>query len=163
MSDLPTGWKQRESKSHPGKIYYFNESTGESSWDKPASFSGATNEQVQVFHILRKHAGSRRPASWRLSPITQSIADACAEVIQYRDQLRSVLAEKGADAMFQLFCQIAQKDSDCGSHDRGGDLGMFGRGQMQRAFEEASFALRVGELSDLVETDSGVHILLRTK
>ena len=47
------------------------------------------------------------------------------------------------------------------SAKRGGDLGHFGRGQMQAPFEEASFALNVGELSDIVDTDSGVHIILR--
>lgn len=40
--------------------------------------------------------------------------------------------------------------------------GRFGRGQMQKPFEEATFALQVGQLSDIVDTDSGVHIILRT-
>ena len=40
--------------------------------------------------------------------------------------------------------------------------GRFGRGQMQKPFEEATYALKVGELSDVVDTDSGVHIILRT-
>ena len=39
---------------------------------------------------------------------------------------------------------------------------MFGPGQMQAAFEEASFALQVGEMSGLVDTDSGIHIIIRT-
>jgi NIMA-interacting peptidyl-prolyl cis-trans isomerase 1 len=43
-----------------------------------------------------------------------------------------------------------------------GDLGFFGTGQMQRAFEEASFALAVGGLSGIVDTDSGIHVILRT-
>ena len=45
---------------------------------------------------------------------------------------------------------------------RGGDLGEFGRGQMQKPFEDATFALAVGEMSGVVDTDSGVHVILRT-
>jgi NIMA-interacting peptidyl-prolyl cis-trans isomerase 1 len=42
-----------------------------------------------------------------------------------------------------------------------GDLGLFSRGQMQPSFENAAFALAVGELSDIVESDSGLHLILR--
>lgn len=52
--------------------------------------------------------------------------------------------------------------SDCSSAKRGGDLGLFGRGAMQKPFEEAAFALKVGEMSQIVDTDSGVHIIIRT-
>lgn len=40
--------------------------------------------------------------------------------------------------------------------------GPFGRGQMQKPFEEATYALKVGDISDIVDTDSGVHIIKRT-
>jgi len=62
----------------------------------------------------------------------------------------------------RTFEELASEVSDCSSAKRGGDLGKFGRGQMQRPFEEASFALKVGEMSGVVDTDSGVHIILRT-
>ena len=60
------------------------------------------------------------------------------------------------------FAALASKESDCSSARNGGDLGPFGRGQMQKPFEDATYALKVGELSDIVSSDSGVHIIKRT-
>jgi peptidyl-prolyl cis-trans isomerase NIMA-interacting 1 len=60
------------------------------------------------------------------------------------------------------FEEIAARESDCSSAHRGGDLGEFGRGMMQKPFEDATFALKVGEMSGIVDTDSGVHIIVRT-
>ncbi len=164
MSSLPAGWIKKESKSHPGKFYYFNSSTQETTWTLPtesAPAASASNEQVQVLHILRKHSGSRRPASWRCDNITQSKEVSIAEVTEIRNRLLQVSSAEGFEAMHRLFEAIALKDSDCGSHERGGDLGLFGRGQMQKPFEDASFGLQVGELSNLVDTDSGIHVILR--
>ena len=59
------------------------------------------------------------------------------------------------------FVRIAQQISECRSAANGGDLGPFSRGQMQAAFENAAFALQVGEISDLVDSESGIHIILR--
>jgi len=59
------------------------------------------------------------------------------------------------------FEDLAKTESDCSSAKHGGDLGPFGRGKMQKPFEDASFSLQVGELSDVVVTDSGIHIILR--
>lgn len=60
------------------------------------------------------------------------------------------------------FAELAQKYSDCSSARRGGDLGPFSRGAMQKPFEDCAFSLKVGELSEPLFTDSGVHIILRT-
>lgn len=163
MSGLPSGWSQKESKSHPGKMYYINNQTGETTWTKPTSAASGESSEVQVFHILKKHRGSRRPASWRNQNITQSKEESIQQIQTIKSELDQLLQNEGFDKMFARFQEIAYQESDCGSHERGGDLGLFGKGQMQRPFEEASFALEVGALSGLVDTDSGIHVLLRVR
>ncbi len=109
-------------------------------------------ESVQCLHILVKHRESRRPSSWREESITRSKAEAERIVRGYRDSIVSGTA---------TFEGIAGEYSDCSSAKRGGDLGPFKRGQMQKPFEDASFALEIGEISELVSTDSGIHIIKR--
>ncbi|KAL0280237.1 UNVERIFIED_CONTAM: hypothetical protein PYX00_001590 [Menopon gallinae] len=154
--ELPAGWEKRLSRS-TGQHYYLNMHTKESQWDRPTKpaepVSNAGPEQVQCSHLLVKHEGSRRPSSWREEKITRSKDEALELIKNYREQIMSGQAS---------FAELAQQYSDCSSARRGGDLGPFGRGAMQKPFEQAAFALKVGELSDPVDTDSGVHIILRT-
>ncbi len=61
----------------------------------------------------------------------------------------------------EAFESLAQKFSTCPSKRQGGDLGTFGRGRMVEAFEEAAFALKVGETSGPVRTRFGYHLIQR--
>lgn len=65
--------------------------------------------------------------------------------------------DTGAD-----FAELAQAHSDCPSAQKGGDLGTFGRGQMVPAFEQSAFGMDIGQVSDVVTTDFGYHLIKRT-
>jgi len=93
------------------------------------------------------------------SHILLSVAkDADAETIEKRQQLAQDLLQQlhdGAD-----FAQLAKTHSDDTSNAaKGGQLGSFGRGVMVGEFEKAAFALRPGQLSDVVRTPFGFHII----
>ncbi len=78
-----------------------------------------------------------------------------------------VKTEKEAEAASERlqrgekFANVAKEISLCPSGKRGGDLGTFGRGRMVKEFEQAAFALQKGQISPIVKTRFGYHILRR--
>lgn len=60
------------------------------------------------------------------------------------------------------FGQLAKDYSSCGSASDGGNLGEFGKGMMVKSFEDAAFALEVGQISNIVQTQFGHHLIKRT-
>ncbi|MCW7541606.1 peptidylprolyl isomerase [Aquabacterium sp. A7-Y] len=104
-----------------------------------------TPEERRASHILVK-ADKSAPAAQRAA------AKAKAE---------KLLAEVKAKP--ESFAEVAKKNSDDpGSAVNGGDLEFFGRGNMVKPFDDAAFALKKGEISPVVESDFGFHIILLT-
>jgi len=97
-------------------------------------------EQVQASHILIKvdpeDDGSKR-------------ASARMEIEKIQQKLRNG----------ENFAELAKEFSQCPSGAKGGNLGYFSRGQMAKPFEDAAFALAPGEISDIVETKFGYHLI----
>lgn len=78
-----------------------------------------------------------------------------------RTQADALLAEIRKSP--KSFPELARKHSqDPGSAEKGGDLGYFGRGMMVKPFEDAVFAMKEGEISNIVESDFGLHIIQLT-
>jgi len=103
-------------------------------------------ETVRASHILLMYQGSSR------STASRSKAEAQQKIQEIHGQLQT-----GGN-----FAELARAYSDCPSKAKGGDLGVFGRGQMVGPFEQAAFTLPVGGMSGVVETDFGYHIIQRT-
>ena len=72
-----------------------------------------------------------------------------AKLVEIKKQLKG-----GAD-----FAELAKQYSDCPSKERGGDLGFFPRGQMVKPFDQAAFKMMPGDISDIVETEFGYHLI----
>lgn len=169
---LPPDWEVRHSQSK-NLPYYFNSKTHESRWEPPeeadterlklymaqhhssksTGVDGSGGEgKIRAAHLLVKHRDSRRPSSWRETNITRSKEEAMEMLRGYESQINSASTSLG---------DLAVSESDCSSARKRGDLGFFGKGQMQKEFEDAAFDLKPGEMSSVVETASGVHLIQR--
>lgn len=104
-----------------------------------------TPEQVQASHILIS------------TKSTDPNADPNKVKAEAKAKIEMILAKvKAPDANFAA---LAKEYSSCPSAPKGGDLGSFGKGQMVPPFEAAAFGMKVGEVSGVVETDFGYHII----
>jgi peptidyl-prolyl cis-trans isomerase NIMA-interacting 1 len=108
--------------------------------------------KIRAAHLLIKHKDSRRPASWREATITRSKEEARAILEGHQRRILDNEVTLG---------ELALTESDCPSARKRGDLGYFGKGDMQREFEEAAFLLKPGEMSGVVDTASGLHLIER--
>ena len=100
-------------------------------------------EQIKASHILiRKKPGAK----------DKQIAEAKAKA---KDVLRQVKAGK------KTFAELAKTNSEDVTKARGGELGWFAKGRMVKPFEEAAWKLKNGQVSNVVETSFGFHVIKR--
>ena len=107
-------------------------------------------DQVHARHIL---ITAGKPES----PDAPSAAPTDADKAQARAKAEQVLKRARAGEDFAALAK--QFSSDPGSKDKGGDLGWFAAGQMVPEFDKAAFALQAGQISDIVESQFGFHII----
>ncbi|KAF4696981.1 hypothetical protein FOZ60_013332 [Perkinsus olseni] len=114
-------------------------------------------KKIRCKHILMKHKDVRNPRDRvRNKQVTRTKTEA-------ENTMMSILADLRKDS--SKFPELCKKHSECLSSRKTGhlcgDLDWFGHGKMMPEFEEAAFALDVGEMSDLVYSPSGIHIIVR--
>lgn len=83
----------------------------------------------------------------------------CAHILVEKESLAKEILERIKKG--ESFAKLAEQYSTDGSRRRGGDLGFFGKGMMVKPFEEAAFSLEKGQVSGLVKTQFGYHIIKR--
>ncbi len=123
-----------------------------------AAKAAVTEAEARKFYDENVEEYFKKPESVKASHILISVDDKATD-----DQRKK--AKEKAEALLKRvkagedFAAVAKSDSACPSSAQGGDLGTFGRGQMVAPFENAAFAMKPGEVSGVVETQFGYHII----
>lgn len=117
---------------------------------KPAVTEAEPPSRISARHVLVQWMGCDR---------------ASKSVLRTREQALVLIqdVQRRAKAGEDLGRLAVEYSDEPNAGARGGSLGRFSRGQMVGAFETAVFKLKVGELSDIVETPFGFHIIQRTE
>lgn len=130
------------SEINKGQIYEELAENGEG-YNIIKSGGQAQKEQVKANHILICYQGAAR-----------------CDADYSQDEAYNKIQELKQQAIPENFVDLAKEHStEPGASEKGGDLGWFGSGQMVPEFEEAAFALETGQISDIVETQFGYHLI----
>lgn len=139
-----------------GQVYYYNVKSRVSRWTVPAKV--AEPQQIRASHILIKHKEVKNPFSKGQNKVGQPVELEFDEALKTAQELHAMVIRNPRN-----FAEIAKANSDCNSWERGGDLGKFVRHKMHKEFSDAAFELDVGEISGVIVSPSGLHIIMRTE
>jgi peptidyl-prolyl cis-trans isomerase NIMA-interacting 1 len=117
---------------------------------EPARPSANEPREISARHILVSYEGALRARK----DITRTKQEALA---------RAQEAQRRAQADEDFAVLVTEYSDEPGAAERGGELGRFRRGMMVKPFENAAFKLEAGQISDVVETDFGFHVIQRTE
>ena len=130
--------------------------------DALASQTTVSDSDVQSFYEQNKKAYSvdeQRRASHILISVKKDASE--AEKSKAKTKAETLLSELRKNPT--SFAKLAKENSqDPGSAERGGDLDFFSKGMMVKPFEDAAYKLKVGDVSDVVQSDFGFHIIQLT-
>jgi parvulin-like peptidyl-prolyl isomerase len=107
-------------------------------------------EKIGVRHVLVKYQGAKNAAA----TITRSREDACLRALEARDK---ILGGADFDAI------VTEYSDEPGAADRRGSVGTIERKDVAPPFADAAFELTIGQMSDVVETPFGFHLILRNE
>ncbi|NLN85324.1 MAG: peptidylprolyl isomerase [Candidatus Cloacimonetes bacterium] len=115
-----------------------------------------SEDEMLEFYENSKDSLAVKPVTWETAYIIREIKPGKASEEKKLEEIRAILdrLNRGAD-----FASLASETSDCPSSEQGGDLGFFSRGMMVKPFEDAAFKLNAGEVSGIVRSDYGFHII----
>jgi peptidyl-prolyl cis-trans isomerase SurA len=134
---------------------------------KPGTISDPVDAPLGYFVIERRTdppGGPTRVAARHILVSYKGAPHAVAGATRTEAEARTLATQIARDAKQPNadWAALAAKYTDePGSKETGGDLGKFGRGQMVPAFENAAFALQVGQISEVVQSPFGFHVIQR--
>ena len=149
----------KEIKQDVGRVYIS---------EKKAVEQGLDKKQVVRLQLMLQHA-RMLVQKYATDTLTKKIEASEAEIKQYLEKhpqpdTGNENRAKAEEVLKRIrggedFAKLALEFGSDGTREKGGDLGWFGPGQMHPDFEKATYALKPGEVSDLVQTPYGLHII----
>jgi parvulin-like peptidyl-prolyl isomerase len=118
-----------------------------------------TEPEMRSFYETSKDSLAVKPTTWELSLILREIRPSVETQERIIAETETLLEKLKAG---EDFAALAEEYSDCPSSQQGGDLGYFKRGMMVKPFEDAAFSLNINEISEIVQSNFGYHIIKLT-
>ena len=154
--NLPFGWELRELKEYPGRVYYYNTVTHESTWIRPLPYPGLPKDDIyvapliSVMAIFIQFSNNFDKHSKRKSKIPSK-----SEAKKQIEDIYSKILQGGN------FKHFAEEKSDLIPNQNSWNIGWIAKNTMSQQFEEVAWSLGIGEMSQPIEIENGYLLILR--